>query len=372
MEASSIILWVVVVILLIWVLYLQFNTVKTSTGFNSYNLSILHSDDGNTDICQEQEQLGKWAHFLRVANKPDTVPWWTQNIARAQLDPNLRWTLEANRVNTAVYILTEGLGVLLSAEFFTRNTTVTRYRVTSGDVNSYAIMLTRPNADNVFAIGLCSYTTAEEYKEHLKQFNYIMTKIANTAGNVRVFVECAIFSDHLGALLNMYALKYGFRYVVPQVNKVVKSLNWGVVGAVEIYRSVENLNWKDPKYTNPTRLADNVFQLQYNRTAGILDAKVESVNSIRNFNYTLTTKSIIANGTSRFSLNVDNINNLTNSTVTHEILTKSPIVQYYPYTPDFSLDEISDSITQINTSLTDSILATADLERRITALEQNE
>jgi hypothetical protein len=369
MDAPTIILWVIVVVLLIWVIYLQFNTVKTSKGYNSYNLSILHSDSGDTDICAEQKELESFAHYMRLYNKPDNIPWYTLDESKAQLDPNLRWTLENSKTNTAAYILTEGLAVLVSASFLTPNMSVTRYRVTSGGLNSYAVLLTRPNADNVLAVGLCSYTNVQGYKEHIKHLDYIVTKIATPAGGIRIFVECAIFNDHLAAMTNWYLFKFGLSCVTPRTNKLDKNLRWLVVGGIELYRSQENLKWKDPTYSNPSKLSDTVMQLQYTRTGGVLDAGTKTMNPVLNFNYLLAMKSTVVYGVSRFSIDTNNIQGLTSSVVSHTVLLNSPIIRYSPIVPPPSLDTITRDLTDINSSLTDQLLRLDDFEARVTALE---
>ena len=379
MNTWNIVLWIIVVGLLVWVIYLQLNTEKKTTGYNSYHFSIVSTDDPNADICTDQKDLESYNYIVKVINKGDQQSWCTSNIINTQLDINKKFSLENSKVNTCYFIKTEGLGVLVSTLSLTPSTKITRYCVGNGEpLNNSYVILFEGNDETVAIIGLRKYTNIEGYKEHVKHLNYIITKLIGLKINLRIFGDVAIFRDHLEILIQQYAIDYGITsYSILNTNKLLtidNGNNWLVVGSIELYRTTSLMSLTKPTYENPSRTSKNVVQLQYTRKGGLFNADVNTTTPISNFNIDISKKSnVIVNGNTIFNLTTPLSSNITTSIVNHKILLNDPLVQYFDDTnikASIVLNTIYKDIESIESNLSSLILSNNNLQNRIVALEE--
>lgn len=376
METQQTVLWILIIVLFIWILYLQFNTVKESTGLASYNLSMVATDDGNIDTTNDQKELEKFNFFMRLYNKDDTIPWYTLDPSKTQDDPNMLWSLENSKYNTCYFIKSEGLGVLLTTSMIGPNSKVLRYRVSSSDGihNSYVTIKERQGAETLVFVGLCRYNSIDGYREHLKHFNHIITSlISGRPERKQVFFEIAIFADHLDFILQNFNSRYG---LIPRStyreNKVIKSLNWLVVGSFE-FGHTRNVN--SPQWVYPSRSSLNYMQVQYTRTGGPLSQQVSSSNPAANFNIELLeNRRLTTIGNSVFRMN-NNIVGLSPTTISITLLTKEPLVIKLSNDQEMRvlvmLSNIKQQVDDFNKEYETQNYLIQDLDSRITVLEEN-
>lgn len=391
MNTGNTVLWIIVIALVLWVMYLQFNTVKSTSGFNSYLVSA-ESINGNVlveDLMDETE-FGEYGTFLKVYNKGNRDPWYTHNSSLVQMNINMPFDYKACRSNTSYNILTDSIFVkastsllpndIINSNITNQTTGVERIRVSSSDniYTSDIIRVKNINRLDVVLVGLCNYTNLQGYREHIKHLAYILNNVVDSRRTSELLIDCMIFRDHLETLMLNQRFRSNLRLVSSiSTNKLHKSLNWLVVGTLHLRYNTDTSMYMNPDYVNPKVGNTDVAQLTYVKTGGILNSTIKSSNQIVNFNAML--KNPRLTGAGLMQIDPSNINNLSPTTISQQPITTMPLILPRDDEAVTAEDQVNQIQAMTNNTITTLINQSDTLtqqqnilnniEERITALE---
>lgn len=390
-NTGNVVLWIVVIALILWVMYLQFNTVKSTTGFNSYLISA-ESINGNVllEELMDETEFGEYGTFLKVYNKGNRDPWYTHNNSLIQMQTNLPFDYKACRSNTSYNILTDSIFIKASTSLLPNNMLTTniasqgegvdRIRILSSDniYTSDLIRIKNTNRLDLVVVGLCNYTDVQGYREHIKHLAYILNNVVDSRRTSELLIDCMIFRDHLEILMLNQKLRNNFRLVSNiSTNKLHKQLNWLVVGTLHLRFNTETSMYMNPDYVNPKVGNTMIAQLSYIKTGGVLNSTIKSTNQVANFNAML--KNPRATGGAIIQLDPANINNLSPTTISQQPITTMPLIlprEDNQSTAEDQFDQIqamtNNTITTLinqSDTLTQQQNILNNIDQRITALE---
>lgn len=390
-NTGNVVLWIIVIALLLWVMYLQFNTVKSTTGFNSYLISAESiSGDGLLEDLMDETEFGLYGTYLKMYNKGNLDPWYTNNASLIQMGINVPFDYKACRSNTSYNILTDSMFIKASTSLLPNNMITTniatqgegvdRIRILSSDniYTSDLIRIKNTNRLDLIGVGLCNYTDVQGYREHIKHLAYILNNVADSRRTSELLIDCMIFRDHLDILMMNEKLRSYFRLVSSiTTNKLHKQLNWLVVGTLHLRYNTATAMYMNPDYVNPKVGNTTIAQLSYIKTGGVLNSTIKSSNQIANFNAMLKNARAIGGGI--IQLDPANINNLSPTTISQQPITTMPLIlprddsqstaeEQFDQIQAMTNNTITTLINQSDTLRQEQNLLN-NIEQRITALE---